>query len=250
LFLPFNDLPRATALIEAHAADLALVLMEPMLGFAGAIPAEHEFIHGIRALTQKHGILLAFDEVVTGFRIALGGGQEHYGVRPDLTVFGKAVGGGMPLAGFGGRAEIMAHLSSVQYPHDHVFQSGTYSALPVAVAAGLATLKTMIETNAIAHLQTLGDRVRTGLREIVTKLGIVADVTGLGPLFHLHFTAEKVRAPRPAEDADHARIRALHTALLSHGCYFYAGRVGFLSAAHSIADVDHMLSATRAILAS
>lgn len=246
--LPYNDLDATRALIERHAADLAIVLIEPMLGFAGAIPAEREFLHGLRETTARHGIVLAFDEVITGFRVGLGGGQGLHGVRPDLTILGKAIGGGLPLSAFGGRADLMTWLSSTAHPEDYVFQSGTFSGLPISLAAGLATLKEL-EAGGEAHLLSLGERARTGLRKVVADLGLQARVTGVGSLFHLHFTAQDVRSAREAEDADHARIRRLHEALLAHGCYFYAGRLGFLSTAHTAEDVDHMVAATREVLA-
>jgi glutamate-1-semialdehyde 2,1-aminomutase len=245
LVLPFNDLAATSAIIERHAADIAIVLIEPMLGFAGAIPAEPDFLRGLSALTARHGILLAFDEVITGFRLGLGGGQGHYGVCPDLTILGKAIGGGMPLAAIGGRADIMEYLSSAKYPHDHVFQSGTFSALPMSLAAGLATLRVLEAGRGAAYIVALGERARAGLRAIVGELGIAARVTGVGSLFHLHFTDREVRCGRSAEDADHGRIRALHAALLAHGLYFYAGRLGFLSTAHTPGDVDDMLAAVR-----
>jgi glutamate-1-semialdehyde 2,1-aminomutase len=249
LVLPFNDPEATRALIEEHAKDLALVLVEPMLGFAGAIPAEPEFLRGLREVTARHGVLLAFDEVITGFRVALGGGQAHYGVTPDLTVLGKAVGGGMPLSAFGGRADLMDWLSAEHHPEDYVFQSGTFSAFPMSLAAGLATLRILESTDALPTMLALGERARAGLKRIVGELGIAADVTGLGSLFHLHFTSAKVRSGREAQDADHARSAALHAALLAHGQYFYVGRLGFLSAAHTAADIDAMLAATRTVLA-
>jgi len=245
--LPYNDADAACALIERHAKDLAIVLMEPMLGFAGAVPATREFVHALRDVTARHGIVLALDEVITGFRVGLGGGQGHYGVVPDLTILGKAIGGGLPLAAFGGRADLMQWLSATAHPHDYVFQSGTYSALPLSLAAGLATLRAL-EAGGEAHLLKLGERAREGLRRVVADLGLPACVTGLGSLFHLHFTAADVRSAREAEDADHAEIRRLHEALLSHGLYFYAGRLGFLCTAHTEADIDHMVAATRAVL--
>jgi len=242
LVLPYNDLEATTTLLEAHAKDVAIVLIEPMLGFGGAIPAEAGFIHGLRAVTERLGIVLAFDEVITGFRVGLGGGQGHYGVRPDLTILGKAIGGGMPLAAFGGREDLMRYLSPSLYPHDYVFQSGTFSGLPLSVAAGLAALR-VLEEGGAAHLCRLGERARQGLAELTRRLGIPACVTGLGSLFHLHFTDRVVTDARLAEDADHERLRALHTALLARGCYFYAGRLGFLSTAHTEADIDYMLEA-------
>lgn len=247
LVLPYNDLVATTALLEAHAKDLALVLVEPMLGFAGAIPAEAGFIHGLRAVTARLGIVLTFDEVITGFRVGLGGGQGHYGVRPDLTILGKAIGGGMPLSAFGGREDLMRYLSPARYPHDYVFQSGTFSGLPLSVAAGLAALR-VLEQGGAEHVCRLGDRARQGLVALTHRLGIPACVTGLGSLFHLHLTDQVVTDARSAEDADHERLRQLHTALLAHGCYFYAGRLGFLSTAHTEADIDHMLGAVAAEL--
>lgn len=243
LVLPYNDLARSSALIEQHAPDLALVLIEPMLGFAGAIPAEREFLHGLRALTAKHGILLAFDEVITGFRLGLGGGQGLYGVTPDLTILGKAIGGGLPLAAFGGRADVMDWLSQASHPHDYVFQSGTYSGLPLSLAAGLATLRVLEKDGGAAHIVALGDYVRAGLRRLVAELGVAAVVTGAGSLFHLHFTHGDVRCARSAEAADHARLCRLHEALLAHGIYFYAGRLGFLATVHTRTDIDALLAA-------
>lgn len=248
LILPFNEIDACTALIERHANDLAVVLVEPMLGFAGAIPADREFLTALRDVTERHGVLLAFDEVITGFRLAMGGAQELYGVTPDLTVLGKAIGGGMPLAAFGGREDIMSHLSVEQHPQDYVFQSGTFSAFPMSVAAGVATLRTMEQTNAIAHTNAIGDQMRGGLRRIVADCGLVADVTGIGSLFHIHFTAEPVRSARQAQDADQALITALHRRLLDHGIYFYCGRLGFLSAAHGEDEIGFTLGAIETVL--
>ena len=248
LVLPYNDINATTALIEQHAADLALVIIEPMLGFGGAIAAEPEFIEALRAVTSRHGILLVFDEVITGFRVALDGGQGHYEIRPDLSVFGKAIGGGMPLAAYGGRADIMEYVATSAHPHDYVFQSGTFSAFPMSLAAGRATLELLETTDALPRMLALGDRARDGLRAIARDLEIDADVTGLGSLFHIHFTNMRVRSAREAEDADQEKVRRLHEALLAYGMYFYAGRLGFLSAVHTVADIDAMLCATRTVL--
>lgn len=250
LVLPYNDPESAVRLIERHAHQLAIVLVEPMLGFAGAIPAEREFLEALRCVTQRHGIVLAFDEVITGFRVRLGGAQGHYGVSPDLTILGKAIGGGLPLAALGGRTEIMNYLSAEHYPRDYVFQSGTFSALPLSIAAGLATIRTLEQTNGLTLLQALGEQARNGLRQIVRDLGLVAQVTGFGSLFHIHFTSEKVHSARQAEDADTEKVKILHQALLARGVHFYAGRLGFLCTVHSEADIHYMLASTRDILAS
>jgi glutamate-1-semialdehyde 2,1-aminomutase len=249
LVLPYNDLAACSALIERHAQDIAIVLVEPMLGFAGAIPAEPDFLHGLRALTARHGIVLAFDEVITGFRLGLGGGQGLHGLRPDLTVLGKAIGGGLPLAALGGRADLMDTVSVAKHPQDYVFQSGTFSGLPLSLAAGLATLRVLADEGGADRIVELGAYAREGLRRVVGELGVAACVTGAGSLFHLHFTSAAVRDARDAEDADHARIRALHAALLARGQYFYAGRLGFLSTAHTRQDLDALFSAVRDELA-
>lgn len=243
LVLPFNDLANCTRLLEAHGDDVALVLIEPMLGFAGAIPAEREFLHGLRTLTARLGIVLVFDEVITGFRLAVGGGQELFGVTPDLTVLGKAIGGGMPLAAVGGRRDLMDTLSVTRHPHDYVFQSGTFSAFPLSVAAGLACLTTMARERTIDYTNAAGERMREGLARLFAERRIAAQVTGVGSLFHVHFTRERVTSARPAEDADHGLIVRLHEKLLAHGVYFYAGRLGFLSAAHSGDDLGYTLDA-------
>ncbi len=247
LVLPYNDLAATTALLEQYASDLAIVLIEPMLGFAGAIPAEHPFLQGLRAVTARLGIVLAFDEVITGFRVGLGGGQGWFGIRPDLSILGKAIGGGMPLSAFGGRADLMNYVATSQHPEDYVFQSGTFSGLPVSVAAGIATLK-VLEDGGAEHLLALGDYARRELRRMVDELELDASVTGLGSLFHLHFTGAEVRSAREAEDADQARVLRLHQALLERGCYFYAGRLAFLSTAHTTEDIDFMLEGMRAEL--
>lgn len=241
LVLPFNDLTHTTALIEQHAHEIALVLIEPMLGFAGAIPAEPAFLEGLRALTAHHGIVLAFDEVITGFRLAMGGGQELYGVTPDLTVLGKAIGGGMPIAAVGGRRDIMAWTSVNAHPHDYVFQSGTFSAFPMSVAAGIATLETMVAEGTIKYTNGTGELIREGLRRLFSERKIAAQITGVGSLFHVHFTRDAVTNARTAADADEALITAVHQRLLTRGLYFYSGRLGWLSAAHSGDDIGYTL---------
>jgi glutamate-1-semialdehyde 2,1-aminomutase len=241
--LPFNNLATTAQLIERHAADLAVVLVEPMLGFAGAIPATPEYLRGLRELTARLGIVLVFDEVITGFRLATGGGQAHYGVTPDMCVLGKAIGGGMPLAAFGGRRELMDWVAVHRHPDDYVFQSGTFSAFPLSVAAGLACLRTMLAERTVDYTNMIGAQVREGLKRLFAERRIAAQVTGLGSLFHVHFTREPVHSARPAEDADHALIVRLHERLLAHGIYFYSGRLGFLSAAHSGDDIGYTLDA-------
>lgn len=242
LVLPFNDLDATATLLERHAADVALVIVEPMLGFAGAIPAEPAFLVGLRELCTRHGIVLVFDEVITGFRLAVGGGQEFFGVTPDLCALGKAIGGGMPLAAVGGRRDLMAWTSVGAHPHDYVFQSGTFSAFPMSVAAGIATVSTFLRENTIEHTNRIGADIRAGFGRLFADRGIAACVTGVGSLFHVHLTRETVADARTAMDADTALMTELHKRLLSRGQYFYCGRLGFLSAAHSGDDIGYTLA--------
>ena len=248
VILPFNNTESTVALIEKHASELALVIVEPLLGFGGAIPADREYLAAIREVTRKHGILLAFDEVITGFRSRMGGVQDEYGVRPDLTVLGKVIAGGYPMAAIGGRVELMDHLSSEKHPQDFVFQSGTFSAFPLSVAAGLAALKVMEDSAVFAQMNALGDRMRKGLKEAAEAAGYVLQATGHGSIFHTHFTGEEVRSVRQAEDADQALLREFHLRMLAHGIFFYQDHVGFISSAHSEADIGKALAAAAEVL--
>ena len=246
--LPFNNIDATVALIEKHASDLALVIVEPVLGFAGAIPADREYLAAIRDVTRKHGILLAFDEVITGFRSRMGAIQDEYGIRPDLTVLGKVIAGGYPMAAFGGRADVMDHLSSETHPDDFVFQSGTFSAFPLSLAAGLASLKVMEDSPVFSRMNDLGEKMRRGLKEAADAAGYAVQVTGYGSIFHTHFTKEKIRSVRQAEDADQELLREFHVRMLGHGMFFYQGHVGFISSAHNEADIDQALSAASEVL--
>ena len=248
LILPFNDLARTTELIARFADQIAVVLIEPVLGFAGAIPAEQSFLEGLRELTTQHGIVLAYDEVITGFRLAMGGGQELYGVLPDLTVLGKAIGGGMPIAAVGGSKEIMAWTSVNLHPDDYVFQSGTFSAFPMSVAAGIATIETLAQERLVDYTNGIGDLIRDGLRRLYRERGIAAQVTGIGSIFHVHFTREPVTDARTACDVDQGLITELHRRALARGLYFYRGRLGWLSAVHSGDDIGYTLDIISAVV--
>lgn len=250
LILPFNDIEATVALIEKHASELALVIVEPVLGFGGAIPADREYLAAIREVTLRHGILLAFDEVITGFRSRMGGIQDEYDVRPDLTVLGKVIAGGYPMAAFGGRAEVMERLSVEKHPEDFVFQSGTFSASPLSVAAGLAALKTMEDSAVFSRMNELGERMRRGLKEASEEAGYAVQVTGYGSMFHTHFTKETVRSARQAEDSDQELLREFHVRMLRQGIFFYQGHVGFISSAHDEADIADAVGAASAVLSA
>jgi glutamate-1-semialdehyde 2,1-aminomutase len=246
--LPFNNIEATVRLIEEQASDIAIVLAEPILGFGGAIPADPEYLRALRDVTRKHDILLAFDEVITGFRFRMGGAQHHYDVQPDLTALGKVIAGGYPLAAFGGRADVMDLLSVESHPDDYVFQSGTFSATPLSVAAGLASLMMIEESDVFIKVNALGEHLRAGLRRVIEEAGYPVQVTGIGPLFHTHFTEHPVRDARTVCDADEARLRDLHVRLLGKGIFVYQGHVSFVSAAHSEQDIEDTIKAYRAVM--
>jgi glutamate-1-semialdehyde 2,1-aminomutase len=246
--LPFNNIDATVRLIEGQASEIAVVLAEPILGSGGAIPADPDYLRALRDVTRKYGILLAFDEVITGFRFRMGGAQHHYDVKPDLTVLGKVIAGGYPLAAFGGRADVMDLLSIETHPDDYVFQSGTFSATPLSVAAGLASLMMIEDSDIFIRVNALGEQLRAGLKRVIEEAGYPVQVTGVGPLFHTHFTEQPMRDARAACDADEATLRDLHVRLLGKGIFLYQGHVSFVSAAHSEQDIETTIKAYRTVL--
>lgn len=199
-------------------------------------------------MTTRYGILLVYDEVITGFRLAMGGGQELYGVLPDLTVLGKAIGGGMPIAAVGGHRDIMDWTSVNLHPDDYVFQSGTFSAFPMSVAAGIATIEILAKERLVDYTNEMGNLIRDGLRRLYSERRIAAQVTGIGSVFHVHFTRDDVRDARTAEDADQSLITELHRRALKRGLFFYQGRLGWLSAVHIGDDIGYTLDIIGAVV--
>lgn len=181
---PFNDIEGTAEVLEENADDLAAVIVEPVMGGPGIVPPRNGYLKKLRRLTKEHGILLIFDEVLTGFRIAYGGAQEYYGVTPDLTTFGKVAGGGFPLAGFGGREDIMEVLS----PDGGTFHAGTYNAHPISIAGGLKTLEILREENPYPRLEALGKELFRGLEELGRDRGLEVLVQYVGSLGCLYFT--------------------------------------------------------------
>ena len=234
---PFNDSEYMARLIHRERDDLAAVLVEPML-VRGTIPAEGEFLSNLRELTQDHGVLLIFDEVVT-FRLAWGGAQALYGVRPDLTALGKLIGGGLPAGVFGGRQDIMAVFDPTRPSPAH--HSGTYSGNPLTAAAGLAALELLTPAE-IARLNQLGDRLRSQLQELLDGSDVAAQVTGRGSLVGLHLTADPVRDYRTARRASREAMHWLHLALLNRGLHTRASGNVFLSTAMGGKEIDEMVT--------
>ena len=213
LTAPFNDLEGVGAILADRGNDVAAVIVEPVAANMGVVPPEPGFLEGLRTLCDEHGSLLLFDEVLTGFRIAYGGAQAYYGVAPDLTVLGKVMGGGFPCAAFGGRAELMDHLA----PDGPVYQAGTLSGNPVAVAAGIATLDLARATDPYEGLEETADGLGRGLEAAFAAADIPVTVNRAGSLLSVFFTERPVRDFTGACAADHARFGRFFHHMLANG---------------------------------
>jgi glutamate-1-semialdehyde 2,1-aminomutase len=211
---PFNHNQAAARIIERHGSDLAAVIVEPVMGSAGMIPAQVEYLQLLRSATESCGALLIFDEVIT-FRLAYGGAQEHYRIKPDLTTLGKIIGGGFPVGAFGGRADIMSQFDP---QNGRMRQSGTFNGNAITMAAGLAALE-VLTRDEIARINQLGDRLRRGLRSAIAAAGVAGQITGIGSLTGVHFTANEVRDYRSAARGAKDVLHFLHLFLLNHGIY-------------------------------
>jgi len=243
IVLPFNDLEGVRERLKNE--EVASIIIEPVLGAGGGIPAEKEFLRGLRELCDEKGILLIFDEVITGFRLAPGGGQQYYGATPDITVFGKILGGGFPIGAFCGRREIMERLDTLVYERPHYsFHGGTFAANPISMTAGLATLKLLEDGHLISRMNRVGEKIREQIKEIFEANGVDVQVTGIGSLFSAHFTGEKVKDAHAVFRADRKKLVAYHLNLIANGVFFLPTHMGALSTAHSEADIQKLFSET------
>ncbi|KPV39726.1 glutamate-1-semialdehyde aminotransferase [Thiohalorhabdus denitrificans] len=245
--LPYNDIDAATALFEDIGREVAAIIVEPVAGNMGCVPPEPGFLQGLRDLCDSYGTVLIFDEVMTGFRVAAGGAQEYYRVTPDLTCLGKVIGGGMPVGAFGGKKEIMAHLS----PEGPVYQAGTLSGNPVAMIAGITTLKAINNAHFHADLEQRTARLAEGLAEAGAEAGVPMVENHVGAMFGVFFSDRPVRTFRDVADADANRFAQFFHGMLAEGVYLAPSpfEAGFLSRAHSEADVDATLEAAHKVLA-
>jgi glutamate-1-semialdehyde 2,1-aminomutase len=246
LIARFNDLDDVRRCFEEHGADIAAVILEPIAGNMGVVPAQQTFIDGLCDLTQSAGALLVFDEVMTGFRVAYGGAQSLYGVRPDLSCYGKVVGGGMPLAAVGGRAEVMEVLA----PLGPVYQAGTLSGNPLAVAAGIATLKEMKHPGVYERLEASSARLEEGLREAARGAGVKACINRVGSMLTLFLGVERVRSFDDATGCDTELFAKYFQGMLQRGIYLppSAFEAAFVSLAHSESDIEKTIDAATATL--
>lgn len=234
--VPFNNLGAVQAAFRGHQESIAAVIVEPICGNMGVIPPAPSFLVGLREVTQREGAMLVFDEVITGFRVSAAGAQGLYGVTPDLTCFGKILGGGLPLGAFGGRAEIMDLLA----PDGPVYQAGTLSGNPVAVAAGLATLEELSRGRVYEELEEMGRQLQDGLERILKHRAIKGVVNRVGSMLTLFFGLERVRYADEARRADRGRFARFFHGMLERGVYFPPSpfEAAFLSLAHTPGDVE------------
>ncbi len=248
LTLPFNDFDAATQLFEQKGADIACIIVEPIIGNANLILPRPGFLEHLRELCTKHGALLIFDEVMTGFRVAAGGAQHRYGIRPDLSTFGKIIGGGMPVGAYGGRREIMQLIA----PSGPVYQAGTLSGNPVAMAAGLATLDLLAEPGFYARLEAKTERLCDGLEAAAAAAGVAFRCNRVCGMFGLFFTSNPVESYTQAMASDSTRFNRFFHAMLERGVYFApsAFEAGFVSMAHDDAVIEATLDAARASFAT
>ncbi|NEE01402.1 aspartate aminotransferase family protein [Phytoactinopolyspora halotolerans] len=247
LVLPFNDVNAVHRAFAEHGDDIAAVILEPVPHNIGCVLPDQEFLSTLRRETERHGSVLVFDEVITGFRHALGGWQEISGITPDLTTLGKAIANGYPLGALGGRADLMEEFSS--NPGSPVFFAGTYNGHPAIVSAALATLRILRTAPVHDHVFRLGDRIRTGLAEVMADVGVPAVVTGYGSVFVTYFM--EGAPPRSYDDLlrnDAALFVGYRQRLREHGIFELPLNLkrSHVSYAHTDADVDALLEGTRA----
>jgi len=243
IVLPFNDLDAVEKRLKNES--VASVIIEPVQGAGGGVPAEKEFLKGLRELCNEKDILLVFDEVITGFRLAPGGAQQYFDVRPDITVFGKILGGGFPVGALSGRTEMMEHLNSLAYKRpEYCFHGGTFTGNPITMTAGLATLRQLEDGHIINELNKTGAKIRQHLVDIFGRKGIDVQIVGAGSIFNTHFTKHAVRNASDAYKADRKMLLAYNLALIANGVFLLPTHNGVISSAHSEKDIDRLFEET------
>jgi glutamate-1-semialdehyde 2,1-aminomutase len=246
--LQYNDAAQVRAAFAEVGNDVACIIVEPVAGNMNCIPPVPGFLEALREQCTKYGAVLIFDEVMTGFRVALGGAQQLYGIKPDLTTLGKIVGGGMPVGAFGGRRDIMEHIA----PLGPVYQAGTLSGNPVAMAAGLATLEGLSAPGFHAKLKASTDRLVNGIKDAARKAGVPLSTNHVCGMFGLFFTSDRqVTSYTEATACDVERFKRFFHGMLDEGVYLApsAFEAGFISAAHTDADIDATVAAAARVFA-
>jgi len=248
LSLPYNDAEAVRALMADKGASVAAIIVEPVAGNMGLVPPSSGFLETLRDLTRQYGSLLIFDEVMTGFRVAYGGAQALYGIRPDLTCFGKIVGGGMPVGAYGGRKDVMSQIA----PEGSVYQAGTLSGNPVAMAAGLATLEQLRRPGVYETLENRSHRLAAGLAAAARRHGVPVSFNRVGSMLGMFFTDQKVVDFAAAKKSDLEAFAAYYRAMLAAGIYLAPSQfeAGFVSLAHDDAAIAQTLAAAEGALAA
>jgi len=242
----YNDLKEVEQAFRSLSGQIACIIVEPVAANMGVVQPKEDFLQGLRRIADANGSLLIFDEVITGFRVSYGGAQELYGVMPDLTCLGKIIGGGFPVGAFGGRREIMEHLA----PSGPVYQAGTLSGNPVAMAAGLANLKVLSDKSVYRRLEVSSARLAEGLKAATEAAGIDFFATRVGSMSCLFFTKEKVFDYQSAKTSDTAMYAHYFAGMLDRGVYLAPSQFEamFVSLAHSNEDIDQTIEAARQTL--
>ena len=248
LSVPYNDIEAIGRVMETSGNHVAAIIVEPVAGNMGLVPPIDGFLQSLRALCNRYGSLLIFDEVMTGFRVALGGAQSLYEIMPDLSCFGKIIGGGLPVGAYGGRADLMSHVA----PEGPVYQAGTLSGNPLAMAAGIATLKEIAKPGFYQALERASERLLRGLREAAQQTGIAVSVARVGSMLGLFFTEKAVCNFADAKTANLERFSAYYRGMLEHGIYLAPSQFEalFISSAHGDAIIDRTVQVAREVFAT
>ncbi len=246
LVLETNDIAALSAAFEEHGSELACVILEPVVGNMGCVPPQPGFLEAARDLCTRYGAILIFDEVMTGFRVALGGAQERFGIAPDLTTLGKIVGGGLPLGAYGGRADLMDQV----IPAGKVYQAGTLSGNPLATAAGAATLRLLRSDSPYPLLEQLGEQLGSGLARAAEKAGLAHRVQRVGSMLTLFFNDGAVHGWRQADKCDRARYGKYFWGMIERGVYLPCSQFEalFISAVHTPQMIDETIGAAEEVL--
>ena len=246
IVLPFNDVEAVKAAFAANQDQIAGMIIEPVPGNAGLYLPKPGYLEFLREITAAHESLLIFDEVMTGFRLSFGGAQELFGITPDLSCFGKIIGGGLPVGAFGGRAEIMDCLA----PLGPVYQAGTLSGNPLAMAAGLANLEELRESGAYCKLEELAEQLAAGMCDAAKSANIPVRFNNIGSMFCGYFADKPIHNLADAMHSDRERFKKYFHGMLNEGIYFAPSQfeVGFISAAHSTADIEQTVRAAARVL--
>ena len=245
---PYNDLDAVESIFRAHGDAIAAVIVEPVAANMGVVPPAPGFLEGLRNITRRHGALLIFDEVITGFRLCYGGAQTHFGIEPDLTTLGKIIGGGLPVAAYGGRQDLMERVA----PLGPVYQAGTLSGNPLAMRAGIETLKRLSAPGLYESLDRKGAQLDAGIKKALAESGVAGQVTRVGSLLTLFFTGEPIRNYADARKSDTKKFAAFFQGMLQRGVLLAPSQfeAAFVSAAHTEEDIARTAAVCRESVAA